>query len=78
MKIEIRLIGRLEEYWVTDEPLELIDGGSVADALSSIGIPGDELGMVSMNGESVSKHNRSTTILHDGDQLTAMALIKGG
>ena len=78
MKIDIRLIGRLEEYREIDDPLELSEGISVTEALVAIGIPADELGMVSVNGESIPKQNRSTTILSDGDHITAMALIKGG
>ena len=78
MKVDIRLIGALEEYRETDDLLELTEGGSVEDVLSLLGIPANELGMVSVNGESIPKQNRSTTILCDGDQLTAMTLIKGG
>ena len=78
MKIKIRLVGQLEDYRNTDEPLDLDEGRSVFDALSLLKIPSEELGMVAVNGTSVSKESRSTTMLTDGDQLTVMALVKGG
>lgn len=78
MNIDVRLIGRLEEYRETDDPLVLVEGASVADALCAIGIPMDELGMVSVNDESIPKQNRSTKVLSDGDRMAVMALIKGG
>ena len=78
MKIDIRLIGRLEEYWNTDEPLEIDEGATVNEALAALGIPEEDAGMIALNGSSVAKKTRNSQRLTEGDSITIMAPVHGG
>ena len=78
MKIEIRLIGRLGEYWESGEILEITDGATVSESLVAIGLPEDEAGMISVNGASIAKKNRGSQKLAEGDSITVMAPVHGG
>ena len=78
MKVEIRLIGRLEEYWEKGKLLEIPDGASVTEVLAAISLPEDEAGMVALNGVSISRKNRASQTLTDGDSVTVIAPVHGG
>ncbi len=59
-----------------DIPLK--DGGSLADAMTMIGMK-PELGFMTLvNGDPVSPENRSEKTLNDGDQVVVFPPIEGG
>lgn len=59
-----------------DIPLK--DGGSLADAMTMIGMK-PELGFMTLvNGDPVSPENRTEKTLNDGDQVVVFPPIEGG
>ena len=51
---------------------------SVDDALVALGIPSDQVGLVSVDGEAVPKAKRGGTTLTDGNEMVVMAPLTGG
>ncbi len=54
------------------------EGASVADAVAALGIPPEQVGLVSVDGQAVSKARRDTTALVDGNEMVVMAPLTGG
>ena len=77
MQIKVRVTGHLIDLCSVDE-VELSDGASVADAVAALGIPPEQVGLVSVDGQAVSKARRDTTALADGNEMVVMAPLTGG
>ena len=78
MKIEIRLIGRLTEYWESGKLLDIAEGATISESLEAIGLPDGEAGMISVNGASIPRKSRESQKLAEGDSITIMAPVHGG
>lgn len=77
MQIKVRVTGHLIDLCSVDE-VELSDGTSVADAVAALGIPPEQVGLVSVDGQAVSKARRDNTTLADGNEMVVMAPLTGG
>ena len=77
MQVKVRVTGHLIDLCAVDE-VELPEGASVADAVAALGIPPEEVGLVSVDGQAVSKARRDTTALADGNEMVVMAPLTGG
>ena len=77
MQIKVRVTGHLIDLCSVDE-VELPEGASVADAVAALGIPPEQVGLVSVDGQAVSKARRDTTTLADGNEMVVMAPLTGG
>tara|TARA_Y100000739_G_C20558230_1_gene441711 strand:- start:293 stop:526 length:234 start_codon:yes stop_codon:yes gene_type:complete len=77
MQIKVRVTGHLIDLCSVDE-VELSDGASVADAVAALGIPPEQVGLVSVDGQAVSKARRDNTTLADGNEMVVMAPLTGG
>ena len=77
MQIKVRVTGHLIDLCSVDE-VELPEGASVSDAVVALGIPLEQVGLVSVDGQAVSKARRDTTSLTDGNEMVVMAPLTGG
>ena len=77
MQVKVRVTGHLIDLCPVDE-VELPEGASVADAVAALGIPPEQVGLVSVDGQAVSKARRDTTTLADGNEMVVMAPLTGG
>ncbi len=77
MQIKVRVTGHLIDLCSVDE-VELPEGASVADAVAALGIPAEQVGLVSVDGQAVSKARRDSTLLADGNEMVVMAPLTGG
>ena len=77
MQVKVRVTGHLIDLCLVDE-VELPDGASVADAVAALGIPAEQVGLVSVDGQAVSKARRDSTLLADGNEMVVMAPLTGG
>ncbi|HJP06275.1 MAG: MoaD/ThiS family protein [Proteobacteria bacterium] len=77
MRVKVRVTGQLIDICSADH-VDLADGASVDQALAQLNIPHDQVGLVSVNGEAVSKAKRPHRALADGDELVVMAPLTGG
>ena len=59
------------------DEVEVADGATVADLLEQLGL-GTRLVVVERNGEPVTRADRATTALHDGDRLELVRAVAGG
>lgn len=77
MKVEVKTFGGLEQFMPekkNEVQIEVVEGTTVRVLRESLGIPVNEVWMVSVNKELV-KEDR---VLHDGDQVTIFAPVAGG
>ena len=77
MRIQVRVTGHLIDLCSVDE-VELPEGTSVDDAVGALGIPSEQVGLVSVDGEAVPRAKRSSTMLTDGNEMVVMAPLTGG
>ena len=77
MQVKVRVTGHLIDLCSVDE-VELPEGASVGDAVAALGIPPEQVGLVSVDGQAVSKARRDTTALADGNEMVVMAPLTGG
>jgi|TARA_B100000959_G_scaffold115225_1_gene121446 sulfur carrier protein len=77
LQVGIKVTGQLADYFDGDEVI-LPDGASVAEALATIGITADQVGLVAVNGESVARAQHGIRLLGDGDNMTVLAPLTGG
>lgn len=77
MQVKVRVTGHLIDLCSLDE-VELPEGASVADAVAALGIPPEQVGLVSVDGQAVSKARRDSTLLADGNEMVVMAPLTGG
>ena len=77
MQVKVRVTGHLIDLCSVDE-VELPEGASVADAVAALGIPAEQVGVVSVDGQAVSKARRDSTLLADGNEMVVMAPLTGG
>ena len=77
MQVKVRVTGHLIDLCSIDE-VALPEGASVADAVAALGIPPEQVGLVSVDGQAVSKARRDTTTLADGNEMVVMAPLTGG
>ena len=78
MQVKVRVTGHLIDLCPVDEEVELPEGASVADAVAALGIPPEQVGLVSVDGQAVSKARRDSTLLADGNEMVVMAPLTGG
>jgi sulfur carrier protein ThiS len=60
------------------DALELPDGASISDAIFLLGIPIEQVGLVSIDGQAVSKAKRDDFRLVEGNEMVVMAPLTGG
>ena len=77
MQVKVRVTGHLIDLCSVDE-VELPEGASVSDAVAALGIPPEQVGLVSVDGQAVSKARRDSTSLADGNEMVVMAPLTGG
>ena len=77
MQIRVRVTGHLIDLCSVDG-VELPEGASVADAVAAVGIPPEQVGLVSVDGQADSKARRDNTTLADGNEMVVMAPLTGG
>ena len=77
MRIGIRVTGHLIDFCSVDA-LDVPQGASIADAIDLIGIPIEQVGLVSIDGQAVSRAKRSDTRLSEGNEMVVMAPLTGG
>ena len=77
MQIKVRVTGHLIDLCSVDE-VELPEGASVSAEEVALGIPLEQLGLVSVDGQAVSKARRDSTSLTDGNEMVVMAPLTGG
>ena len=77
MRIGIRVTGHLIDFCSVDA-LELADGASISAAIDLLGIPVEQVGLVSIDGQAVSRAKRDQTRLVDGNEMVVMAPLTGG
>ena len=77
MQVKVRVTGHLIDLCSLDE-VELPEGASVADAVAALSIPPEQVGLVSVDGQAVSKARRDSTLLADGNEMVVMAPLTGG
>ena len=77
MQVNVRVTGHLIDLCAVDE-VELPEGASVADAVAALGIPPEQVGLVSVDGLAVSEARRDSTLLADGNEMGVMAPLTGG
>ncbi|MCP4953147.1 MAG: MoaD/ThiS family protein [Proteobacteria bacterium] len=77
MRIGIRVTGHLIDFCSVDA-LELPDGASISDAIFLLGIPVEQVGLVSIDGQAVSKAKRDDFRLVEGNEMVVMAPLTGG
>ena len=77
MWIKVRVTGHLIDLCSVDE-VELSEGASVADAVAALGIPPEQVGLVSVDGQAVSRARSSDTTLAAGNAMVVMAPLTGG
>ena len=77
MQVKVRVTGHLIDLCSVDE-VDLPEGASVADAVAVLGIPPEQVGLVSVDGQAVSKARRDNTTLADGNEMVVMAPLTGG
>lgn len=58
--------------------ITLNDGASIADLFAALGLPEDRSCMSALNDEIVTKAQRATTILSDGDIVDVLPPLTGG
>ena len=77
MQIKVRVTGQLIDFCSVDAA-ERPEGASVDDAIGLLGIPLDQVGLVSVDGQAVSRAKRAGTVLADGSEMVVMAPLTGG
>jgi len=77
VRIGIRVTGHLIDFCSVDA-LELPDGASISDAILLLGIPVEQVGLVSIDGQAVSRAKRGDFILVEGNEMVVMAPLTGG
>jgi len=74
MYVEIQLVACLRQGRFKNKPLELSPGSCINKAISVIGIPRQDIGIILLNNQ----HAPPESSLQDGDTLTLLPLIGGG
>jgi len=77
MRVAVKVTGHLIDLCKVAH-VDLEDGASIDVALSTLGIPSNQVGLVSLNGEAVSKAKRSVVLLKENDEMVVMAPLTGG
>ncbi|HCK76093.1 MAG TPA: thiamine biosynthesis protein ThiS [Gammaproteobacteria bacterium] len=77
MQIKVRVTGHLIDLCSVDV-VELPEAASVDDAIGLLGIPLNQVGLVSVDGQAVPKARRGATMLSEGNQIVVMAPLTGG
>jgi sulfur carrier protein ThiS len=70
----LRPIGLLKKYVSDQTNLEIPVGVSVRSALEQVGIPGQLVALVLVNGQSQTKDY----LIQDGDDIQILAIVGGG
>ncbi len=83
MKIKLKTGGLLGEYLPPGSAtirgeIEVEEGATPVDVMQQLGMPMDRTYLTGVNGEIITKDNRSTRVLIDGDELSLMPPLKGG
>lgn len=77
MKITVKVYGHLRRYLPENAEtavLEMENGSTVGDLLSSRKIPDEDIWVVTRNGERAT----GTTVLADGDEVCIFTPVGGG
>ncbi len=74
MMITVKLFASLRIGRFKQEQRECPDGTTCGQIVADIGVRGEELGMVLVNGH----HTSLEKALHDGDSLAIFPLLGGG
>ena len=74
MKITVKLFASFRIGRFKQEQKDYPDGTTCGQIVADIGVRGEELGMVLVNG----RHTPLGKALHDGDSLSLFPLLGGG
>jgi sulfur carrier protein ThiS len=76
MKINLQVSDFLKRYIGDKKTIELTlkDNATVKDAISSVGIPTNEIGFIVLNGNKIDNE----LMLNEGDEIKVYNLIIGG
>jgi len=58
--------------------VEIGEGATPIDVMQHLGMPMDRNYLTGVNGEIITKDQRSSRVLVDGDELSLMPPLKGG
>ena len=83
MEIRVKTAGLLGQYLPPGSArnraeLSVKDGATPADVMAQLGLPPEDLYLVSHNGSVVPTDKRDQVELKEGDQLAIMPPLKGG
>lgn len=79
MQVEVRLYGVLRKYLPNTRPgegykVDLPEGATVADLMSALGMPVDDVNQAFVNGQTVDLAH----VLADGDNVRVFSPLGGG
>lgn len=74
MKITVRLFATFRTDRFKQDQRDYPDGALCRQVVADVGIPGEELGMILVNG----RHASLDQALNDGDSLSLFPLLGGG
>jgi molybdopterin converting factor small subunit len=74
MQVTVKLYASLRWKLFKEEAREYAAGATIADVAAALGIPGQDIGIMLINGS----HAALDQVLHDGDVLSLMPRIGGG
>jgi sulfur carrier protein ThiS len=75
MQIRVKLMGMLKSLLPAGDRLDLVEGATIGEALTTLGIAGDRVAACSVNGKLVRARDYP---LADGDELTVLPPVGGG
>jgi len=58
--------------------VKLLDGATVSNLMTRLGLPGNETYLIIVNDSTVPKDRRATHKLSDGDRIAIVPPLKGG
>ena len=74
MRIELKCYATLARFAPLSEGVDVPESATVADVITSLGMPQDEIKLIFINGVHVS----ADTILKQGDRLGLFPPVGGG
>ncbi len=81
MKVTVKMSGmiaRIVPGSADGIEVKLLDGATVSNLMTRLGLPGNETYLIIVNDSTVPKDRRATHKLSDGDRIAIVPPLKGG